>query len=227
MTPVAGDVVRIVGEVAHHLVDAVHAQCAEVVAQGAQIPLGVGEQALVHEPLDELALGLQALLAQFHQAVQRGEQAGFIARMLVAQARAVDGHHTQAAGLLGAAKKAVAALEQLAQIELQAAAHGAHHVRLQLGVDEVLEVRQAVLGRHVEQQLRVLALPREILGDVVGGDGEGEHAALGIARGHHVDVGAVDEVHLGLQVAIGKRHLVARDHGHLLAQVVGAGPVER
>ncbi len=116
--------------------------------------------------------------------------------------------------------------KQLAQIELQAAAHGAHHVGLQLGVDEVLEVRQAVLGRHFKQQLRVLALPRKVLGDVVGGDGEGEHAALGVARGHHVDVGAVDEVHLGLQLAVAERHLLARNHRHLLAQVVGANPVE-
>ena len=223
---VAGDVFAAVREVAHHLVDAVHAQRAEVVAQRAQIPLGVGEQALVHQPLDEFALGLQALLAQFHQAVERGKQAHFIARMLIAQPRAVDGDHAQAARLLGAAEEAVAALQKLAQIQLQAAAHGPHHVGLQLRVHKVLEIRQAVLGRHVEQQLRVLTLPREILGDVVRGDGEGEHAALGIARGHHVDVGAVDEVHLGLQIAVGEGHFFTCDHGHLLAQIFGAGPVE-
>ena len=160
------------------------------------------------------------------QAVERAQQPGQVAAVQGTQARAVDRHHAQAARLLGAAEQAVATLEQFTQIQLQAAAHGAHHVRLQFGVDEVLEVRQTVLGCHVEQPLCVLALPGEVLGDVVGGDGEGEHPALGVARGHHIDIGAVDEVHLGLQVAVRKGHLLPGDHGHLLAQVLGTGPVE-
>ncbi len=91
---------------------------------------------------------------------------------------------------------------------------------------EVLEVRQPVLGRHVEQQRGVVRLPRKIRGDVVGRDREGEHPALGIAGRHDLDVGAVDHVHLGLQFAIGERHLLAGDDRNLLLQVVRAGPVE-
>ena len=130
------------------------------------------------------------------------------------------------ARLLGRAEEAVAALEELAQVELQAAAHRAHHVRLEVGVDEVLEVRQAVLGGHLEQGVDVGAVPVEVLGDVVRGDREREHAALRVARGHHVDVRAVDHVHLGLEVAVGEVHLAARDHGHLGCEVLGADPVE-
>ena len=70
-------------------------------------------------------------------------------------------------------------------------------------------------------------MPVEILGDVVGGDGKGEDAALGVARHHDLDVGAVDHVHLGLQLAIAEVHLLAGDDGNLLAQVVRADPVER
>ena len=227
MAPVAGDVVYVVREVAHHLVDAVHAQGGEVVAQRAQVALGVGEQPLVHQPLNQRAFDFQAVFAQFQQAVQRGQQRRLVTGVQIAQAGAVHRDHAHAAGLLGAAKQAVAALEQLAQIQLQAAAHGAHHVRLQLRVHKVLKIRQAVLGRHVKQQRGVGALPRKVLGDVVGGNGEGEHPALGIARGHHVDVGAVDHVHLGLQLAVAKRHFHPADHRHLLAQVLGARPVKR
>jgi hypothetical protein len=72
--------------------------------------------------------------------------------MQVAQARAVERDDADRAGLLGRAEQAVAALEQFAQVELQPAAHAAHHVRLQVAVEEVLEVRQAVARRHLEQR---------------------------------------------------------------------------
>ena len=71
----------VVREVAHHLVDAVHAQRAEVVAQRAQVAFGVGNRPWSIKPLNQLALGLQALFAQFHQAVERGKQTRFIARV--------------------------------------------------------------------------------------------------------------------------------------------------
>src|SRR5699024_12605147 len=64
-------------------------------------------------------------------------------------------------------------------------------------------------------------------GDVVGGDGEGEGAAVGVTVGHHIDVGAVDQVHLGLQVAVGEVAGLAADERLLIAQVLGTGPVER
>ncbi len=99
-------------------------------------------------------------------------------------------------------------------------------MRLQVGVQEVLEVRQPVPGRHLEQPLGVGVVPVEIGRDVVRRDGEGEGAALGIAGHHDLDVGAVDHVHLGLEVAVGERHLLAAKVGDLLAQVGRAGPVE-
>ena len=60
-----------------------------------------------------LRLVSRLCFAQFQQTVGRSKQPRFIARVQVAQARAVDGDHAQAAGLLGAAKQAVAALEKV------------------------------------------------------------------------------------------------------------------
>ena len=97
---------------------------------------------------------------------------------------------------------------------------------VEVGIDEVLEIRQTVFRRHLEQQVGIFGLPREIGCHVVGGDREGEHPALGIALGHHLDVGAVDHVHLGLQLAIGERHILAADHRRLPAQIFRAYPVE-
>ena len=82
-------------EVAQHLVDAIQADGREVVTQGAQIPFGVGVQAIVHMVLDDLALDLQALHGQLHQLIDTPQQAAGVALVLVAQARAVDGYHTQ------------------------------------------------------------------------------------------------------------------------------------
>ena len=120
----------IAGEVADHFVDAIDADRRKMVAQRAEVALGIREKPLVHQPLDHLALDFQALAGKFQQIVQTGKQPGLIAGKNEAQPRAVDGYHTQRSRLLGRSKKAVAALEQFAQIELQAAAHGTNLVGL-------------------------------------------------------------------------------------------------
>ena len=176
------DVVVVAGEVADHLVDAVDADRREVVAQRAEVALGVREEPLVDQPLDHLALHLEAVLRVAEQLVEALVEADLVAGVEVAQPRAVDRHHADRAGLLGGAEEPVAALQQLAQVELQPAAHRPDHVRLQLGVEEVLEVRQPVLRRHREQRLAVRVVPVEVRRDVVGRDREREHAALGVAR---------------------------------------------
>jgi hypothetical protein len=72
-------------EVADHLVDAVDADGREVVAQGAEIALGVGEEAVVHQALDFLALDLQAVARHVEQRVKAAQQAGFVARIFMAR----------------------------------------------------------------------------------------------------------------------------------------------
>ena len=147
------------GEVADHLVDAVDADRREMVAQRAEVALGVGEQAVVHVALDHLALDLEAVLRDLEQLVDAREQPRLVAAVEVAEPRAVERDDAERAGLLGRAEQAVAALEQLAQVELQAAAHRADHVGLQVRVDEVLEVGQPVFRRHLEQQVRPAGCP--------------------------------------------------------------------
>ncbi|MCY1226738.1 hypothetical protein D9M72_389840 [compost metagenome] len=220
------DVVGVAGKIPDHLVDAVDAQRAEVVAQRAEVAARIGIEPRVDVLLHDAAPVFEHIAAQRQQPVQRRHQPGLVAPVQVAQARTVDGHHADRAGLLGRAEQAVAALEQFAQVQLQAAAHGADHVRLQVGIDEVLEVGQPVARRHLEQRLGVGMVPVEVRRDVVGGDRESKGAPARIALHHHLDVGAVDHVHLRLQVAVGERHLHAGDIWHLAGQVLRAGPVE-
>ena len=99
-------------------------------------------------------------------------------------------------------------------------------MRVEVGVDEVLEVREAVLRRHLEEAVGVLGVPVEVRSDVVGRDREGEDAPVGVAPGHHLDEGAIDEVHLRLELAVGEVHDLVADERVLLAQVVRARPVE-
>ena len=75
----SGDVVAVVAEVADHLVDAVHPQGAEVVAQRAQVALAVRVKALVHIALHHFALDLQHVAALRQQGVELRQQGRLIA----------------------------------------------------------------------------------------------------------------------------------------------------
>ena len=79
---------------------------------------------------------------------------------------------------------------------------------------------------HVEEGFGVGGVPVEVLGDVVGGDGEGERSSVGVALGEDCQECPVDEVHFGLEVAIVEVHDFPADDGGVVAEVRRAGPVE-
>ena len=151
------DVFGVVREVANHLVHAVDADRREVIAQRAEIALRVREEPLIDMALDDLALDFKARLREFKEVVETRVEPRLVTLKEVPETRAVHRHDAERARLLGRAEKPVAALEELAQVQLEAAAHRADHVRVQVGVNEVLEVGQAVLRRHVEEGVDVLA----------------------------------------------------------------------
>ncbi len=197
-----------------------------MIAQCAQITLGVGVEPGIHMVLDDLALDLQTLPRHVQQRIQLLEQRRLVTAQEIAQACTVHRHHAQRTGLLGRTEQSATALEQLAHVQLQAAAHRTHLVRLHVRIEEVLEVRQPVARGHLEQALGVLAVPGKIVGDVVGRDREGENPAEAVTGLHHFYIGTVDQLHLGLQLAVGEGHLLAADVGDLFAQVFRADPVE-
>src|SRR5690554_6645237 len=82
------------------------------------------------------------------------------------------------------------------------------------------------LGGHFKQSQGVVGFPVKVPGDVVGGNREGEHPALAVTRRHHLNVGLVDHVHLGLQLAVTEWHFLTGNNGYLFPQVVRADPVD-
>ena len=131
----------------------------------------------------------------------------------MADPREVDGHYADGAGQGVGAEKTAAALEQLAVVQPQAAAHGTGVFRRHVRIDEVGEVGDAVFAGHLPNGFQVGVVPVEILGDVIGGDGEGEDATLGVAFDHHLGKGPVKGVHLRLELAVsGFFILAANDH---------------
>ena len=94
-----------------------------MIAQGAEVTLGV--EPGIHMLLDDLALDLQALPRHLQQAIQLRQQGRLVASVEVTQPRTVDRHHAQRTGLLGRAEQSAATLEQLAHVQLQAAARNA------------------------------------------------------------------------------------------------------
>src|SRR5699024_2155449 len=126
------------GEVADHLVHPVDAEGGEVVAEVAQVPPGVGVQTAVDQLVDRLPAPFQGLAPELQEPVELTDQGRLVTGIEVAEPGHVHGDHADGAGQLRGAEQAVAALEQLAQVQLEAAAHGADHARVQIGVDEVL-----------------------------------------------------------------------------------------
>ena len=125
-----------------------------------------------------------------------------------------------------AAEEAAGLFAQLAQIETQTAAHRANLTGFQNRIDEVLEVRQTVFGSHFEQKFGIVIFPGEIRRHVISRNREGEYAAAPVACRHHLDEGPVDQIHLGLQIAIGKINLLSCDERNLRFQIVRANPIE-
>ena len=176
--------------------------------------------------LDGLALDLEGLRGQVDELVHARDEALLVPLVQVAEARHIQRDHADRAGQLRRAEEAVAALEELAQVQLQTAAHRADHVRVQVRVNEVLEVRQAVLCGHVEEGVDVLTFPVKVGRDVVRRDREREDAAVRVATRHDLDERAVNEVHFPLQLTVGKVDDLVADEGVLVRQVVRARPVE-
>ena len=197
-----------------------------MVIKRAQVSLRVGEEAVVHVVLDGLALDFEGLRSQVDELIHACDETLLVALVEVAEARHIERDHANRSGQLRRSEEAVAALEELTQVQLQAAAHGADHVRVQVGVDEVLEVGQAILRGHVEEGVDILALPVEVGRDVVGRDREREDAAVRVAAHHDLDERAVDEVHFPLQLTVGEVDDLVTDEGMLVREVVRARPVE-
>ena len=175
---------------------------------------------------DECPPAFQRVHPQCHQVVDGGQQPRFVAGVLVAESGTVEGDHPNGAGEFRGAEEPIAAFEELPQVKLEAAAHGADHARVQVGVDEVLEVGETVLRGHVEEGFGVGGVPVEVLGDVVGGDRESEGSAVGVAFGEDCQECPVDEVHFGLEVAVAEVHDFPADDGGVVAEVRRAGPVK-
>ena len=221
-----GDVVGVDREIAHHLVDAVDPQRGKVIVQAGQPPLRVRVQARVDERGDGPAPRFEHPHPQGEELVEFRQQGVEIPGVEEAQPRAVHRDHADGTGQLRRAEEAVAAGQQLPQVQLEAAAHRADLARVEVGVDEVLEVRQAVARSHVEQAARVRVVPVEVGGDVVRGDGERERASRCVAAAHDLDERAVEQVHLRLQVAVGEVNRLVADERDLVAQLRRADPVE-
>ena len=140
--------------------------------------------------------------------------------------RHVDRHDADRAGRLARAEIAAGLFAQLAQVETQAAAHRAHVARLHVAVNIVGEIRRAVFGRHLEQELVVFRVsPVKILGDGIGRDGILEAAPVCVALDHQLDEGFIYHVHFLLAFAIGKRLLTPTDDGRKICHVLWNRPV--
>ena len=120
-----GQVVAQPAGVEPRLVHPHQANGGEVVAEGAQIVLGVGVEPVFHQLGDDLALGVQRAGGQVHELVQPPVK--FLGGLgQIGDAGQVDGHHAHAAGGLPGAEVAPGLLAQLPQVQPQTAAFVSH-----------------------------------------------------------------------------------------------------
>ena len=209
------------------LIHADKADGRKMVLECAEVALGVGVEAALHQLRDDRALGLERTRGNVHQLVESAVETRLIFRQ-IGDARQVDRHHADRTGRLAGAEEAAGLFAQLPQVEPQAAAHGAHVVRLHIGVDVVGEIRRAVLRRHLKEKFVVFRVsPVKILGDGIGRDGILEAASVRVALDHQLDEGFVHHVHFLLALAVGERLLTAADDGRKVCHILRHRPVER
>ena len=209
------------------LIHADKADRRKMILKRAEIASGIGVEAALHQLRDDRALGLERTRSNVHQLVEPPVEIRLIFRQ-IGDARQVDRHHADRAGRFAGAEEAAGLFAQLPQVEPQAAAHGAHVVRLHIRVDVVGEIRRAVLRRHFKEELVVFRLaPIEILGDGIGRNGILEAASVRVALDHQLDEGFVHHVHFLLALAVGERLLTAADDGRKVCHILRHRPVER
>ena len=116
LSPLVGDVVLVVGEVADHFIDTVDANGREVIAQRTEVAFGEREQAVVNQSLNNFAFDFQRCAGNVHQLVNTGKQAGFVTFINITQTGTVEGNNTDGTGLFGRTEQAVAAGKKFTQI---------------------------------------------------------------------------------------------------------------
>ena len=183
----------------------------------AKVELGVGVESFLGELFDDFPFHFETLFGNIHEAVEPFEEIFFIFGE-VANAREVDGDNADRPGQGIGAEESAATLSELTVIETEAATHAACVVGAHVGIDEIGEIGDAVFGGHFPKRRIGGILPVEVLGDVIGRDGEGEDASRGVAFGHHFGEGAIDHCHFGCEVAIRFFLRFAADHDMILRE---------
>ena len=143
----------IVCEVSNHLVDAINTDGREVVSQCAEIALSEREKTLIHVLLHFFALDLKTCFSKTHKVIKTLVETFFVALEDITETSAVDCYNANRTSLFGRTEESVATFEKFSQVQLKPTAHRANLIGFKLGIDEVLEVRQAVLCSHLEKKL--------------------------------------------------------------------------
>ncbi|OQB53783.1 MAG: hypothetical protein BWX98_02400 [Candidatus Aminicenantes bacterium ADurb.Bin147] len=197
----------------------------EVVVEMAEVDLRVRHDAALEHAVDDFALDLERLLGHVHELAKAGLV--LLGRLAdVADAVEVDRDDADRSGRVARSPHVARPAHELALVEIEAAAHRPDVPGIHVRPDVILEIGNAVLGRHVEQQPGVGGVPVEIPSQVVRRDGEGENPALVVTVDHELEKSLVDHVHLGLELAVGEVHFPAADDGLFRSQVGRDGPVE-
>ena len=199
---------------------------AVALADAAQVVAHVRIEAVLGVALEHLALDDEAVARDVHQPVEPGEELVLVLRE-EAEARQVERDDADRAGQRVGAEEAAAAPVEAARVEAQPAAHAPRVLRGEVGIDEVGEVRQAVARRRRPERREPRVVVVEAAGDVVGRDREGEDPPLRVPAGHHLEEGAVEEVHLRLELAVRLLEPLAADDHRLAPQRLRHVEVER
>ena len=79
MTPIIGDVIGIIGEIADAFVNTIDTDRGEVVTKRTEVAFRVREKSLINMALNNLALDLETRLSQIQEVIQAIEKALLIA----------------------------------------------------------------------------------------------------------------------------------------------------
>ncbi|KAI6771563.1 hypothetical protein HG531_009188 [Fusarium graminearum] len=151
--------------------------------------------------LDELE-NFESKVFPFADAFSKKVDQGFVHAIHSNSAEVIKGNNPNRTGQWTSTILPTNSAVQLAKVKSQPTTHGSKIFGIEITVDEVCKVWNAIFGSHFPDGLPARRVPVNPIRDVVGRDRKREDVAISVALHHNFGESLVEHIHLFLEVLV-------------------------